>query len=111
MNKQWRVSNTFETLGDPVESIHDSYLDTMEAGFKLRDALVDMVRHWLTPEERPSYPGFAGEAVAWKRAEEIAGVKYDSDGNRTPESPTDYGSDAAYYIAKVAVKIEEVETE
>lgn len=109
-NTKYTVSQTFETLGDPAASTHNTREEAEAAAEVLRGQLAEWIAGMETPDTYEVSPcGFSNEIAAWRYADETAGVRYDSAGNRTPDSPTIYGERAARQLAEQAVSIEEVE--
>ena len=108
--KTYRVSNTFETVGIPAAETYRTPEQAEAAAEKMREGIAIMVADWETPDRYSSHAdGWANEIEAWEKAEEIAGVEYDEDGDRTANSPTRYGIEVGRYIAKLCVGIEERE--
>ena len=99
--KVFRISQTFETLGDPCAETFDTREAAEAAASKMRGEIAEMVAGWATPdaddERRPT--GYSNEIAAWAHAVSLA------DG-----APT-YGREAGEYIAEQAVEIEEIEEE
>ena len=93
-----RISQTFETLGDPCAETFDTREAAEAAASKMRGEIAEMVAGWATPdaddERRPT--GYSNEIAAWAHAVSLA------DG-----APT-YGREAGEYIAEQAVEIEEI---
>lgn len=96
---KFRISQGFETLGDPCAEMVDTREAAEAAAAKLRGEIAEMVAGWETPdaddETRPT--GYSNEIEAWAHAVSLA------DGAST------YGAAAGAYIAEQAVEIEEVE--
>lgn len=109
--KRYKIQQTFETLGDPVAFHADTKDVAHSLWINLRLLIAEMVAKWQTDEHNKQTTGLAHEIVAWKNADRIAGVKFDDNGERTPDSPTVYGKEAGHYIAKCAVEITEEETD
>jgi len=95
---KFRISQTFETLGDPCAETFDTREAAEAAASKMRGEIAEMVAGWATPdaddERRPT--GYSNEIAAWAHAVNLA------DG-----APT-YGREAGEYIAEQAVEIEEI---
>ena len=107
---RYRVLQTFETLGASGTELYDNADAANQRAVIMREQIALMVAGWTTPEEKPSSPtGSCYEIAAWDHAQALAGVTFDAAGDRTATSPAVYGMDAGFYIAKQAVKIEEVE--
>jgi hypothetical protein len=100
---KFRISQTFETLGDPCGDPCGDTFETREAAVaaaaRLRDEIAEMVAGWETPDadDETSPTGYTTEAAAWAHAVTLA------DGAAT------YGQAAGEYIAQQAVEIEEIE--
>ena len=96
--RKFRISQTFETLGDPCAETFDTREAAALAASKMRGEIAEMVAGWATPdaddERRPT--GYSNEIAAWAHAVSL------SDG-----APT-YGREAGEYIAEQAVEIEEI---
>jgi hypothetical protein len=107
--KTYIVSQTFYTLGDPCRAEYETEQDAANAAAVLRRDIAQMVAGWETSRELTRKPGSANEIEAWRSAAETAGVKFDDDGERTPDSPETYGLAAGEEIAAQAVEIEEEE--
>jgi hypothetical protein len=97
---KFRVSQGFETLGDPCRKTFETLEAAEAAADKLRGEIAAFVSGMDTPdaEEDGTIPtGFSLELDAWARAVAL------SDGSDT------YGKAAGAYIAEHAVTIEVVE--
>lgn len=106
------VSQTFETLGAHCAETFDSREAADVAAGKLREDIAGMVSDWETPEHDDSEKtGSTREIAAWDQAEELAGVEFDDDGDRTSESPKTWGIIAGRHIASKAVSIETADEE
>lgn len=105
--KTYVVSQTFETIGDHRRLVFTRKRDAERAANLLRRIIASMVAEFETPAERViNETGRISEIQAWRSARETAGVDYDEDGNRTPNSPTTYGREAGMLIATASVEIE-----
>lgn len=104
---KFTVCQTFETLGDPVTTRHETREAAEAAAAALRGQIAEMVAGWPTPEEEQTRTGFTGEASAWGLAESVAAVTYDDNGNRTEGSPATWGEVVGKLIAEKAVEIRE----
>lgn len=96
---KFRVSQQFETLGDPCAETVETREAAEAAAAKMRGEIAAMVAGWETPaaDDETSPTGYADEIAAWAHAATLA------DGAAT------YGQSAGEYIAEQAVEIEEVE--
>jgi hypothetical protein len=97
---RYRVSQGFETLGDPCRKTFETREGAEAAAAKLRVKIADFVAGMDTPdaEEDGTIPtGYSSELDAWAHAVDIA------DGAET------YGKFAGAYIAKQAVTIDVVD--
>ena len=96
---KYKISQGYETLGDPCTETVETREAAEAAAAKLRGEIVEMVAGWETPpadyESRPT--GYSNEIEAWAHAVTLA------DGAAT------YGAAAGEYIAEQAVEIEELE--
>jgi hypothetical protein len=110
--KTYTVSQNLETLGDPCETTYETLAEAEAAAETLKRTLAEWIANLGTPDYRNPCPsGCSSDINAWRDAEDAAGIKYDDDGNRTPESPRQYGLDAGWVVANAAVQIEENETD
>lgn len=108
--KRYTVEQSFEGLGDPCKTVCLSLADAETQAAKLLREIADMVEPMCTPAHYDAQPtGYVREIEAWELALETAGVRYDEDGDRTPDSPETYGREAAEEIAAEAVVISEIE--
>ena len=106
------VTQTFETLGDPCKSTHETREAAEAAAETLRAEIAVMVSGWETPDSHNPQPtGFTNEIAAWAQAEEITGVEYDDDGGRTSASPKTWGEKSGIYIASKSVSLDEDDSE
>lgn len=95
--RQFRISQGFETLGDPsAETVETRAAANLAAG-KLRGEIAEMVAGWETPDAdvASSPTGYSNEIAAWEHAAILA------DGAST------YGREAGEYIAEQAVEIDD----
>lgn len=102
METRYRVSQTFETLGDPCAEAAATREAAEVAAAVLRDVIADMVAGWATPDaggDTGPDTGWANEVEAWNQAAAMA------DGQET------YGRAVGEYIAEQAVTIEEIEAD
>jgi len=107
---KFRISQTFETLGDNCEKTVATREAAEAWAETLRVTIAEMVAGWETPAEYAGPgTGWAKEVAAWEKAEDIAGVTYDEEGMREKGSAETYGEAAGAYIAEKAVEIEEIE--
>ena len=96
---KFRISQGFETLGDPCAASFETREAAEAAAVTLRGEIAEMVAGWETPDsdDESSPTGYSNEIEAWAHAVSLAA------GART------YGAEAGAYIAEQAVEIEEVE--
>jgi hypothetical protein len=96
---KFRISQGFETLGDPCGETVETREAAEAAAATLRAGIAEMVAGWETPDadDETSPTGYSNEIEAWAHATTLA------DGAAT------YGQAAGEYIAEQAVEIEEVE--
>ena len=96
---KFRISQGFETLGDPCAETVESREAAEAAAAKLRGEIAEMVAGWETPaaDDETSPTGYSNEIKTWAHAATLA------DGGST------YGAAAGAYIAEQAVEIEEIE--
>jgi hypothetical protein len=97
---KYRISQTFETLGEPCAKTFKSLSAAEAAAEKLRGEIANMVAGFATPDPDAyrSTTGYANEIAAWAHAEALA------------DGATTYGHEAGEYIAEQAVEIEEIMT-
>lgn len=95
----FRISQGFETLGDPCAETVETREAAEAAAAELRGEIAEMVAGWETPDadDESSPTGYSNEIEAWAHAVGLA------DGGRT------YGTAAGAYIAEQAVMVEEIE--
>ena len=94
---KFRISQGFETLGDPGAETVETREAAEAAAAKLRGEIAEMVAGWETPDADADSPtGYSNEIEAWAHAVSLA------DGAST------YGREAGEYIAEQAVEIEEI---
>ena len=93
-----RISQGFETLGDPSAETLDAREAAEAAAAKMRGEIAEMVAGWATPaaDDESMPTGYSNEIAAWAHAVSLA------DGAST------YGAAAGEYIAEQAVEIEEI---
>ena len=93
---KYEVSQTFETLGIPCETVHGSQAAADQAAAELRRELAEMIGDWSVDDD--DNDGFlqADERATWARAGEIS-------------TTAKYGRAAGAYVAEQAVEIEEIE--
>jgi len=94
---KYRISQVFESLGDPSAATVKTREAAEAAAAKLRGEIAEMVAGWDAPAaDDESHPtGYCNEIDAWAHAANLAnGAKY--------------GADAGAYIAEQAVEIEEI---
>jgi hypothetical protein len=96
---KFRVSQVFETLGDPCSNTFATREEAEAAAARLHVEIAAMVAGMDTPDAEDGMipTGYSTELDAWARAVEF------SDGSET------FGKTAAAYIATKAVTIEVVE--
>ncbi len=87
---KYTVRQTFETLGDPSETTHNTRELAEAAAAGLRLEIAEMVAEMATPRVRSEPLGSLDESAAWLAAEGMAGVKYDEGGDRQAGSPATY---------------------
>ena len=106
---KYRVSQSFETLGDSGGETFGTRAEAEDAARKFEALIASDVAKMSTPDEREDRTGNSSEIEAWEAAADLAGVEYNDDGERTEDSPSVYGEAAGQYIAEQAVEIEDVE--
>jgi hypothetical protein len=96
---RYRVSQGFETLGDPCRKTYETREAAEAAAAKMHVEITEMVAGMDTPDADDGMipTGYSTELDAWARAVEF------SNGSET------FGKTAAAYIATKAVTIEVVE--
>lgn len=108
----YKVSQTYETLGDPAAETFPTRGEAEAGAVRMRGEIAAMVAEWETPASFNDHRGGCiHESEAWDEAERLAGVEYGEDGDRTASSPKKWGLVAGEYIAGEAVEIEEIEEE
>jgi len=109
--KRYIVRQTFESLGDPQESIHSTRLHAEIAASRLKDAIANDVQHWRTPAGNKRV-GTTQEDEAFEKVLSAIGWEWDEAGDRpTLTSPLFYGLAGALLLANEAVEIEEQDVE
>ena len=95
---KFRISQGFETLGDPSAETVETREAAEATAVKLRGEIAEMVAGWETPDidDDSSPTGYSNEIEAWAHAEALAG------------GASTYGREAGEYIAEQAVEIEEI---
>lgn len=108
---KFTVCQTFETLGDPVTTRHETREAAEAAAATLREQIAEMVAGFRTPAEKRGVPGVGifAEAQAWGEAGEVFGLRFDDNGDRIEGSPATWGKAAGEFIAGKAVEIREEE--
>jgi len=94
---KFRISQGFETLGDPCVATVETREAAEVAAAKLRAGIAEMVAGWETPDadDENSPTGYINEIEAWEHATALAG------------GAATYGQTAGEHIAEKAVEIEE----
>ena len=96
---KFRVSQTFERLGDWGAQLFATRAEAEDAAEKLQAEIAAEVARWDIPEH-PCNVGWSHEVDAFQEAADIAG-----------EGAEIYGTEAGQFIAEAAVEIEQIETE
>jgi len=109
--KRYIVRQTFESLGDPQESIHSTKVGAENAAARLEASIAGIVQHWRTPAAKPRV-GSTQECEAFDKVLSAIGWQWDSEMDRPALcSPSYYGIAGAMLLANEAVEIEEEDVE
>ena len=95
---KFRVSQTFERLGDWCAQLFATSAEAEAAAEKLKAEIAAEVAQWDIPE-CPCNLGWSHEVAAFQEAADIAG-----------EDAETYGMEAGQFIADMAVEIERLDS-